>query len=53
MCNLYSMPTSVEAFRAFVKAFEIDEKRRSNFPPLPGVFTMPRPSSVTRRTAGC
>jgi putative SOS response-associated peptidase YedK len=38
MCNLYSMTTSIEAFRQFVKAFEIAEKQRTNWPPMPGIF---------------
>jgi hypothetical protein len=38
MCNLYSLVTSIEAFRAFVKAFEIKKKRKSNWPVMPGIF---------------
>jgi putative SOS response-associated peptidase YedK len=37
MCNLYSMVTNVEAFRRFVKAFEIAEQL-GNLQPLPGIF---------------
>ena len=37
MCNLYSMTSSIEAFRAFVKVFEIAE-RLGNFAPYPGIF---------------
>ena len=37
MCNLYSFVTSVEAFRQFVKAFEIAEQV-GNLQPLPGIF---------------
>lgn len=32
------MTTSIEAFRQFVKAFEIAERRPTNWPPMPGIF---------------
>jgi putative SOS response-associated peptidase YedK len=38
MCNLYNMTSSVEAIRAFVKVFEVDERRKTNWPPLPEIF---------------
>jgi hypothetical protein len=37
VCNLYSFGTSIEAFRAFVKSFEVAE-RLGNFAPYPGIF---------------
>ncbi|HTJ57262.1 MAG TPA: SOS response-associated peptidase family protein [Devosiaceae bacterium] len=37
MCNLYSFVTNVEAFRAFVKAFDVAE-RLGNLQPYPGIF---------------
>jgi putative SOS response-associated peptidase YedK len=37
MCNLYSITTSIEAFRQFVKAFDIAD-RLGNLQPRPGIF---------------
>lgn len=38
MCNLYSVSTNIEAIRAIVKAFDIDERSIGNFAPQLGVY---------------
>lgn len=50
MCNLYSFVTSVEAFRQFVKAFDMAEQF-GNLQPLPGVFP-DYPAPIIRNTTG-